>query len=158
MMSAVPPAAKPTTMRTGLSSLSCAPAPAPKPASSPTSSAQMATPTLVCMVFLRPVRSQPPALASGALHRGLTRDPPCQRTPLLPVLLGARARQIEHRQAVASAMHVYLRRAQMRDQRKLECVEKFVQLAGAVGPRVDAHRHQGDGDFAFLDRLVFADL
>src|SRR6202023_1404484 len=78
---------------------------------------------------------------------GLTRDPPRQRTPLLPVLLGARARQIEHRQAVARAMHVYLRRAQMRDQRKLECVEKLVQLARAVGPGVDAHRHQPDGDF-----------
>src|SRR5438105_5544267 len=157
MMSAVPPAAKPTTMRTGLSNLSCSLALAPNPASSATSSAQMATPNLLCMVLLH---SQP----QPACHRirspspGLTRDPPRQRTPLLPVLFGARARQIEHRQAVASAMHVYLRRTQVRDQRKLECVEKFVQLARAVGPRVDAHRHQADGDFTFLDRFVLADL
>ena len=41
-------------------------------------------------------------------------------SPLLPVLLAARARRVEHRIAVARAVHVDLRVAQVRDQRKVE--------------------------------------
>src|SRR5450432_11069 len=116
MMSAVPPAAKPTMMRTGLSNLSCATAAGPKPARSANSSAEALAASLVCIV-------PPPRRSgeSGVLYLRLARDPPRQRAPLVPVLLGARARQVEYRQAVASAVHVHLRGAQVRDQWKFQC-------------------------------------
>ena len=70
--------------------------------------------------------------------------PARQRLPLLPVLLAARARQIEHRVAVARAVHVDLRVAQVRDQRKVELLQELVELARGARARVDAHRDERD--------------
>src|SRR5438105_9658037 len=88
---------------------------------------------------------------------GLPRDPARQRPPLLPVLLGARARQIEHGQAVARAVDIHLRIAQVRHARKLRLLHESVELAGGQRARIDAHADQAHRELALLDRLVFAD-
>ena len=63
-----------------------------------------------------------------ALRRGsprLPREPARERLPLLPILLRARARQVEHRSAVARAVHVDLRVAQVRDDREVEALQEM---------------------------------
>ena len=59
----------------------------------------------------------------------LPREPARQRPPLLPVLLGARARQVEHRRAVARAVDVDLRVAQVRDQRERVAAKERVEFS-----------------------------
>jgi hypothetical protein len=88
------------------------------------------------------------------LSRTLLRDPARQRLPLLPILLGAGARQVEDGQSVARAMHVDLRVAQMRHERKIVRLQEFVELRGGARARIDAHGDEADREFALLHRLV----
>ncbi len=59
--------------------------------------------------------------------------------------------------AVARAVDVHLRVAQVRDERVTEGAEERVELARADGPRIDAHRDQPDGEVAPPHRFLVGD-
>ncbi len=85
-----------------------------------------------CARDIDPARNgSPTRTRASAIGRRVPRDPARQRLPLLPVLLAARARQIEDRRAVARAVDIDLRVAQVRDHRKLERLEERIELGGA---------------------------
>src|SRR5689334_17998633 len=88
-------------------------------------------------------RRYSPASRSAPLLR-MPGDPARQRPPLLPILLGARARQVEHRQAVARAVHVDLRVAQIRHAIEVERLDERVEPTRRDGARVDAHADHAD--------------
>src|SRR5437899_2128267 len=124
--SAVPPAGNPTRMRTGLSNFSCANAVGAVPNSIALASAKtngnvlrglftIASWPQCCGLLDSGWLMKMPVMRrrSGVLDGAVLADPARQRTPLLPILLRTRARQIEHRQAIARAVHVDLRLAQV---------------------------------------------
>src|SRR6185312_10819318 len=92
------------------------------------------------------------------LRRRVPRDPPRQRLPLLPVLLGARARQVEDAGAVAGAIDIHLRDAQLRDDREAGRFHELVEVRARMRARVDAHADEAGGKIALLHRLVLRDL
>ena len=105
----------------------------------------------------RPVHREVPGRFYFVAHGRVPRDPARQRLPLLPILLAARARQVEHRKPVAGAVDVDLRVAQVGHDGKVESFEKFVEFGCRARARIDAHADDADGDAAFLDRLVLGD-
>src|ERR1700733_1473039 len=75
-------------------------------------------------------------------HRRMARDPARERLPLLPVLLAARARQVEDRQPIARAIDVHLRVADVGHQREVGLLQEVVELTRGTGALVDTHRHE----------------
>src|SRR5688572_18953249 len=77
-------------------------------------------------------RDQPRSRTQLLLRR-LLPQPPRQRPPLLPILLAARARKVEHARSIARTVHISLRIAKMRDDRKWRSFQERIQLGGALG-------------------------